>query len=105
MSATTLDGSNQTRKRGLSPRVSEIVSQRDGTLPVWVRAPVVGVEHFSGLTRAKLYQLAGDGKIRSVSLREPGSIKGCRLFHLRSILDYYDSMERAMRTTEVVTTV
>ena len=26
-------------------------------MPVWVRAPVTGPEHYSGLTRAKLYQL------------------------------------------------
>jgi len=94
MSTDILDSSE--RNRGVSPRVSEITSQREGMYPVWVRPPMVGVEHFTGLTRAKLYQLAGEGKIRSVSLREPGSIKGCRLFHLRSILDYIESMDTAI---------
>lgn len=62
-------------------------------MPVWVRAPIDGHEHFTGLTRAKLYELAGKGQIRSVSLREPGKVKGCRLFHLQSILDYIENME------------
>lgn len=54
---------------------------------------MVGVEHFSGLSRAKLYQLAAEGKIRSISLREEGQIKGCRLFHLQSIFDYFGRIE------------
>ncbi len=62
-------------------------------MPVWVRAPTDGHEHFTGLTRAKLYELAGKGHIRSVSLREPGKVKGCRLFHLQSMLDYVAKME------------
>lgn len=54
-----------------------------------------GHEHFTGLTRAKLYELAGKGAIRSVSLREPGRIRGCRLFHLASILEYIHRTEAA----------
>jgi len=38
-----------------------------------------------GLTRSHLYQLSGEGKIRSVSLRQPGKIKGRRLFDCASI--------------------
>ena len=62
-------------------------------MPVWVRAPIDGHERFTGLTRAKLYELAGKGHIRSVSLREPGKVKGCRLFNLQSMLDYIAKME------------
>ena len=62
-------------------------------MPVWVRAPTDGHEHFTELTRAKLYELAGKGHIRSVSLREPGKVKGCRLFNLQSMLDYIAKME------------
>lgn len=93
--------SQKFKKRSLSPRTSEIVRQRNGAMPVWVRAPAIGVEHYSGATRAKLYQLAAEGKIRTVSLREPGQIKGCRLFHLQSIFDYYEQCEQAMQS-EVV---
>jgi hypothetical protein len=83
-----------TKKRALSPRVSELVRTAGGQLPVWVRAPIVGVEHYSGFSRAKLYQLTSDGKIRSVSIREPGAVKGTRLFHLQSILDYVAKCEQ-----------
>jgi hypothetical protein len=62
-------------------------------VPIWVRAPKRGVEFYSGLSRAKLYDLVGRGKIRSSSLREPGQIKGTRLFHLGSILEYIESNE------------
>ena len=63
-------------------------------LPVWVRAPGTGPEHYSGLTRAKLYQLDREGKIRSVSIQEPGQSRGCRLFHLESVLRFIEQCER-----------
>lgn len=63
-------------------------------LPIWIRAPKTGPEHFTGLSRAKLYELAARGKIRSHSLREPGQIKGTRLFHLQSILDHIERGEK-----------
>lgn len=85
--------SSTCKQRALSPRVSQLVKDTHGTLPVWVRAPKVGVEHFSGFSRSKLYQLATLGKIRSVSIREPGQVKGTRLFHLQSILDYIAFIE------------
>jgi hypothetical protein len=48
------------------------------------------LEFYSSCSRAKLYQWAGEGKIKSVSIREPGKIRGCRLFHLQSILDFIE---------------
>jgi hypothetical protein len=65
----------------------------DGPLPVWVRAPKTGHERFTGLTRPKLYELAGKNLIRSASLREPGQLRGCRLFNLKSILDFIGRCE------------
>lgn len=62
-------------------------------MPVWVRAPSRGPEHFTGFSRSKLYELASAGLIRSVSIRQPGQVKGTRLFHLQSILDYIDRCE------------
>ena len=85
--------SDKLKHRARSPRVSELVSQRDGPLPIWVRGPSIGVEHYTGFSRTKLYELAEKGLIRSVSIREPGQIKGTRLFHLQSILDYIDRCE------------
>ena len=95
MSIATLN-----KKRADSPRVSEMVMQADGPLPVWVRGPSIGVEHFSGFTRPFLYQLAKDGKIRSVSIREDGAVKGTRLFHLKSILEFIERCEQVMNKVE-----
>jgi hypothetical protein len=58
--------------------------------PEWVRAPSRGQEYFSGFGRSKLYQLANEGEIRSVSIRGEGKEKGTRLFHLQSILDFIE---------------
>jgi hypothetical protein len=77
-------------------RAAELLQDRNGMLPVWVRATLHGPEHYSGFSRAKLYELAKDKKIRSASIREPGQIKGTRLFHLQSILDYIERCEQAM---------
>ena len=68
--------------RSRSPSATQIIADRDGGLPVWVRAPKRGHEFYSGCSRPKLYEWAGKGFIRSVSIREPGRIKGVRLFHL-----------------------
>lgn len=63
------------------------------SLPVWVRAPKRGHEFYSGCSRAKLYEWATKNLIRSVSIREPGKIKGVRLFHLASILAFISQCE------------
>ncbi len=75
-------------RRKLSTTAAELMAERFGFLPVWIRSPKSGPEHYTGFSRAKLYEMAGDGKIRSVSIREPGQTKGVRLFHLASILDF-----------------
>ena len=69
------------------------MAEREGTLPVWVRAPKRGHEFYSGCSRPKLYDWAGKNYIRSVSIREPGRIKGVRLFHLASILAFIERCE------------
>jgi hypothetical protein len=58
-----------------------------------VRAPKRGHEFYSGCTRPKLYEWAGKGFIRSVSIRKAGKIKGVRLFHLASILCFIERCE------------
>lgn len=85
------------RRTSLSPTASDLQRERDRGLPVWIRAPKCGPEHYSGFTRAKLYDLATRGRIRSVSIREPGMIKGVRLFHLESIFDFVESCEVAAK--------
>ena len=68
-----------------------------GGLPLWIRAPKKGPEHWTGFSRSKLYELAKDEKIRSVSIREPGQEKGTRLFELKSILAFIDSQDAASK--------
>ncbi len=41
-----------------------------------------------GLSRSHLYNLAGERKIRSVSIRKPGALKGRRLFDCASIREF-----------------
>ena len=43
---------------------------------------------YTGLSRAFIYQLIGERKIRSVSLRKKGCLRGVRLIHLASLKAY-----------------
>jgi hypothetical protein len=88
------DGNQRTQNRA-----AEFVCERDGNLPVWVRAPKRGHEFYSGCSRPKLYEWAAKGFIRSVSIREPGRVKGVRLFHLASILAFIERCETDGLTT------
>lgn len=85
--------SRENISRPLSASAAQIMADRDGDLPVWVRAPKRGHEFYSGCSRPKLYEWAGKGFIRSVSIREPGRIKGVRLFNLASILGFIERCE------------
>ena len=82
--------------RQRNSRATQLLQDRDRERPVWIRARLLGPEHYTGFSRAKLYELAGARKIRSVSIREPGQVRGTRLFHLQSILDYIEKCEQAM---------
>ena len=84
----TTSGKTKSGNHG-AVNLAELLNERDGRhLPVWVRCPVRGPEHFSGFRRGSLYALANQGTIRSVAIRAPGKIRGTRLFHLGSILDF-----------------
>jgi hypothetical protein len=80
--------------RPLSAKARELLNDQSNGLPVWIRSPKHGVEFYSGFSRSKLYEGAGKGHFRSVSIREPGQVKGTRIFHLQSILDYIEKCER-----------
>lgn len=74
-------------------RVTALTQEHFDGRPVWVRSPKQGPEFFSGFSRSKLYELQTKGLIRSVSIREPGQVKGTRLFHLGSILEFIERCE------------
>jgi hypothetical protein len=82
--------------------VDELLRECQGRLPVWIRSPKQGPEFYSGFTRSKLYEESAKGNIRSVSIREPGQVKGTRLFELNSILRFIEkcdaeAMERSAK--------
>jgi hypothetical protein len=89
------------KPQSLRPTAAEIIAEKDGRLPRWVRAPKTGPEHYSGLTRPYLYRLAGQGRIRTASIREPHQIRGVRLFHLGSILEFLESHSSAQDPARV----
>jgi hypothetical protein len=49
-------GSLENGSRSLAPSAAQIMADREGGLPVWVRAPKRGHEFYSGCTRPKLYE-------------------------------------------------
>ena len=88
-------GGRPTCKTRLAPRARELLTERTDGLP--------GLDSLAqnrhGILPAdsaarKLYEGAGKGHFRSVSIREPGQVKGTRLFHLASILAYIEKCER-----------
>ena len=82
------------KTRPVSPKARELLQDQANGLPVWIRSPKHGVEFYCGFSRAKLYEGAGKGYFRSVSIREPGQVKGTRLFNLQSILDFIAKCEQ-----------
>jgi hypothetical protein len=104
MHTQTIDGTgNQaqpTRTRPLPRKAAELLQDRAGNLPVWIRSPKSGPEHYTGFSRAKLYELAGADDILSVSIRKPGQVRGTRLFNLASILAFIERCEAEAREAE-----
>jgi hypothetical protein len=80
--------------RPVPAKARELLNDQSNGLPVWIRSPKAGVEFYCGFSRAKLYEGAGKGHFRSVSIREPGQVRGTRLFHLQSILDFIARCEQ-----------
>lgn len=93
----------QTIIRPLPARARELLQDQSSGRPVWIRPPKQGVEFYCGFSRANLYEGASKGYFRSVSIREPGQVKGTRLFHLQSILDFIAKCEQTA-TDEMATT-
>lgn len=75
----------------LAPVASEIpAAQPAHAIPSdWLR--VKEACSFSRLSKPKLYQLINAGKIKSVSLRERGQIRGTRLISFDSLRNFLES--------------
>jgi hypothetical protein len=64
------------------------------SLSQWIRLPKPGEhEPNTGLTRSVLTRLCVEGKVKSISLKEPGKARGCRLVNLPSLVSYLASLE------------
>ena len=65
-----------------------------GNESVWIRLPKPGEhEPTSGLTRSVLTRLCIEGKVKSISLKEPGKARGCRLVNRPSLFSYLSGLE------------
>jgi hypothetical protein len=56
---------------------------------------VASATSYSGLSRAKLYELMAEGQIRSISVRQKGRIRGRRLISVESLDAFLKSFEDA----------
>ncbi len=72
--------------------MKQLAISQDGQGPYdrWVRMPSHGREPNTGLSRAHIYQLIKNGKIKTASLRQPGKLTGVRVIWLRSLMSYIE---------------
>ena len=65
-----------------------------GNVSQWLRLPKPGEhEPNTGLTRSVLTRLCIEGKVKSISLKEPGKARGCRLINRPSLFSYLSGLE------------
>jgi hypothetical protein len=57
--------------------------------PRWLKVDAAVI--YSGISRAVLYRILAEGKIRSSSLRSPGALRGIRLIDRASLDAYIES--------------
>lgn len=73
--------------------VSRNAREAVSAAPEWIRLPRPGeVEPRTSLSRGVLSRLAMEGKVRTLTTKEPGKRRGCRLIHLGSLLSYLSSI-------------
>lgn len=65
-------------------------ARSDQPRPEWLRIPSA-VKIF-GISRTKLYELIADRRIKSVSLRERGQVRGVRLLSYDSLAAYLEQL-------------
>lgn len=71
--------------------LTETPSQDVDPADRWIRLPAGRQREFhSGLSRAHIYALIKAGAVKSASLKPRGALRGVRVVHLRSLLDYVE---------------
>lgn len=73
-------------------QIKEIIGE--APRPIWARLPKRG-QVLEGLSRGFLYKLITAGKIKSISLKEPGAKRGCRLICIASVRQYLANIQEA----------
>jgi hypothetical protein len=91
MTITTTDVRNGLARYGLTINQDGKVVPAAGTEAIAEFLDVAGMYRHFGMKRSLCYELLARGLIKGVSLRQPGSIKGKRLFHVASVREYLRS--------------
>jgi hypothetical protein len=91
MTRTTTDVRNGLARYGLTINQDGEVVPAAGTEAIAEFVDVAGMYRCFGMKRSLCYELLARGLIKGVSLRQPGSIKGKRLFHVASVREYLQS--------------
>ena len=87
------NSSTMPQSAGGAPKAAEI--------PEWIRLPRPGEhEPRTGLTRSVIARLCAEGKVKSITLRERGKLRGCRLVSLESLLAYLRSLDATQNTAQ-----
>src|SRR5258708_1380712 len=91
-STTTLNdgGDSRDEKSDLHSSTATAESRAIAHEDEWVRMPRPGC-YLLGLGRTYLFQLYRRGKIKTVSLREPGKQRGVRLVFLPSVRSFIEA--------------
>lgn len=74
------------------PILDQIAAEQDAKppRPEWLRIP--NAVKIFGISRTKLYELISARRIKSVSLRERGQVRGVRLLSYDSLMEYLEAL-------------